>query len=243
MIDPLFVDVYPGDGKKDWAAFVAAGAPWHGAILKLSQGMDYQYADWAGQQRKAFLSSPRYADDLFDGFYHYLAIHQDGALQADRFVKLMTLIGGERHGTLWGMVDVERSGQRVQLTKQRVVDCTHGFAARYEQITGRRCTLYGGELLRGLEVGGLMGAGRSMVALYGSELHAEGESTQRFLSRTGTDLDHLLAWQYCGDGESRLRGYPNVAPGCGKVDISVLTLPGGLRRLRSTLWAESPSKP
>jgi hypothetical protein len=241
-LDPLFVDVYPGDGTKDWSAFIAAGPPWHGAIFKLTQGLDYEYSNWARLQRMAFTRSDRYARDLWDGFYHYLTLHQDGATQAERFWLYLERIGGERAGTLWGMVDVERGGQRIQNpSRQLVVDTTQGFAERYRKLSGRGATLYGGELLRSVAVGGRMGCDRSAVALYGAELHGKGESTSTFLKRTGTDLEHLMLWQYDGDGEGKLPGYPLEAPGCGKVDISVLTLPGGLEALRAQLWAEAPT--
>jgi hypothetical protein len=248
MTDPLFVDLYPLDGPKDWNAFIAAGPPWHGAVFKLSQGLRYEYSAWALDQRKPFLHHARYGRDLFDGFYHYLDIGADGAAQAQRFCQLMETIGGEHQGTLWGMVDVERGGQRVPLTPQRVRDCVTSFAEEYFRLTGRRATLYGGELLRAIRGTGspsldLMGCGRSWVALYGPQLHGKGESTSQFLARTGTDLQHLMAWQYdAGDDEVALEpaGYPNVAPGCGKIDISALVMPGGLNTLRARLWAERP---
>lgn len=240
-IDPLFVDCYPGDGTKDWNAFIAAGSPWHGSIFKLTQGLDYEYSSWARLQRMSFTRHARYSVDLFDGFYHYLTFHQEGDVQAERFWLYMERIGGERAGTLWAMVDVERGGQRIpNPSRQQVVDRTEAFAERYRVLSGRGATLYGGELLRSVEVGGRLGCDRSAVALYGAELHGAGETTVAFLRRTGTDLEHLLLWQYCGDGSAQLAGYPREAPGCGKVDISVLTLPGGLETIRRTLWAEAP---
>lgn len=241
MTDALFVDCYPGDGPKDWAAYIAAGPPWHGAIFKLTQGLDYDYSTWARRQRAPFVASPRYGRDLFDGFYHYLTLHQDGGLQAERFWQHMQLVGGELAGTLWAMVDVERGGQRVVSPSRAVVeDTTRAFAERYHALSGRLPTLYGGELLRSVGVTDLLGCGRSAVALYADHLGALGESTESFLKRTGTDLDHLLLWQYAGDGVAHLPGYPSSAPGCGRVDISVLTWPVGIDALRSGLWAERP---
>lgn len=242
MTDALFVDVYPGDGVKDWLAYTAAGPPWHGAIFKLSQGIDYSYATWALRQRAPFLASPRYGRDLWDGFYHYLTFHQPGAAQADFFWTHFEGIGGERTGTLWAMVDVERGGQRIpNPSRAQVEDVTRAFAARYEQRSGRKATLYGGELLRSVGVTDLLGCARSAVALYTDHLGARGETTEVFLARTGTSLDRLMLWQYAGDGAAHLPGYPHEAPGCGKVDISVLTLPGGLDALRAGLWAEQPA--
>jgi GH25 family lysozyme M1 (1,4-beta-N-acetylmuramidase) len=229
-VDPLFVDVYPGDGDKDWPAFIEAGPPWHGAIFKLTQGLDYVYLSWAARQRDAFISSPRYGFDLWDGYYHYLTLHQDGAAQAERFWLYMGKLGGELSGTLPAMVDVERGGQRIMSpSRAQVEDTTRAFAARYQQLSGREATLYGGELLRSVGVRDRLGCGRSAIALYGPRLPSA------VIQRTGTDLAHLMLWQYCGDGEGYLPGYPHEAPGCGRVDISAMVLPGGLDAMRSVL--------
>lgn len=233
--DPLFVDCYPLDGPKDWARFIVAGPPWHGAVFKLSQGLHLEYAHWAFAQRQTFIASERYGVDLWDGFYHYLDIGQPGGAQADWFCHLMGQIGGEKLGTLWGMVDVERAGQRVPLTKTRVEDCLSSFAERYEFRTGRKATLYGGELLRAIGARGLYGCGRSSIAMYAATLPSS------IVERTGTDYEHLAFWQYDGDGESYLPGYPKAAPGCGTIDISALVMRGGLDWLRQSLWAERPA--
>lgn len=244
MIDALFVDTYPGDPACDWDAFVAAGPPWHGAIFKLTQGLDFEYSAWAARQRSRIAYQDRYAVDLWDGYYHYLTLHQDGRVQADRFWLAMERIGGERSGTLWAMVDVERGGQRIANPSRALVeDRTGAFAARYEQLSGRKATLYGGELLRSVGADDRMGCGRSAVALYGPRLGGPHEGTVDFLRRTGTDLAHLALWQYRGTEPQTMGppGYPMTAPGCGACDISALVLPGGLATLRSTLWAEAPA--
>lgn len=240
---PLFVDVYPGDRRCDWQAFLAAGPPWHGAIFKLSQGLHLEYAAWALAQRQAFVRSERYGVDLWDGFYHYLDFSSDGTRQADWFCHLMDQVGGEKLGTLWAMVDVERGGQAItDPSRAQVEDCTRAFAARYLELSGRQATLYGGELLRSVGAQNRLGCGRSAIALYGAELHGRSEGTADLLRRTGTDLAHLTLWQYRGTEPQTVgpRGYPLEAPGCGAVDISALVLPGGLEALRSTLWAERP---
>lgn len=43
MTEALIVDLYEGDlgGKPDWAKLAAPGPPWHGAIVKVSEGLDY----------------------------------------------------------------------------------------------------------------------------------------------------------------------------------------------------------
>jgi hypothetical protein len=238
--EPLFVDVYAGDGRKDWRAFAAAGSPWSGAILKATQGT-YYAPGWYATERQAYLDAAgdRHGVDLFDGAYHYLDLAQDGAAQAEYFVRAVAAAGGELAGTLWGMVDVERGGQRRDLTKALVEDRVRSFAARYLELTGRTPTLYGGELLRAVGVTDRLGCGRSAVALYADQLHAPGGSTADLLRRTGTDLAHLLLWQYRGTDAQAVgpRGYPMVAPGCGVVDISALTWPGGIEALRRDLAA------
>lgn len=239
-IDPLFIDCYEGDGRKDWFAFVTAGPPWHGVILKATQGL-YCSPPWYALQRKKIVDTARgvgrYGVDFFDGAYHYLDLAQDGVAQCDFALKAIIAAGGEMEGTIPLMVDVERGGQKDSrnISRQQVEDCTEAFADRYRARTGRGATLYGGELLRAVAVRGRMGCDRSVVALYGAELHGKGESTASFLRRTGTDLGHLMMWQYCGDGTAELAGYPSFAPGCGKIDISVLTLPGGLPAIRALM--------
>ena len=237
MTDALFVDVYPGDGPKDWATYIAAGQPWHGAIFKATQGALYRYDAWLRAQREEFfaVAGERFGVDAFEGLYHYLDFAVDGAMQIDAFWRVCEATGGERAGTLWAMLDAERGGQHVELGKTRVEQVIGAAAERYEQLSGRKATLYGGELLRSIGAHGLYGCGRSAVALYAAGLHGPGESTAAFLARTGTDLEHLLLWQYAGDGVANLPGYPREAPGCGPVDISVLTWPGGLDGLRSSL--------
>lgn len=244
-VDPLFVDVYAGDGPKDWKAFCAAGPPWSGAIFKCSQGTYYRPKEFA-KERRAFLyaAGDRHGGTLFDGAYHYLDLSLDGGIQADYAMLAVDRAGGDKRGTLWLMVDVERGGQRIRRPGRALVeDRVHGFARRYEQITGRKATLYGGELLRDVGITSLLGCGRLAVALYGAELHGQHESTVAFLRRTGSDLSHLLLWQYtAAEGTATGPvGYPREAPGCGRVDISALVVPGWLDTLRSTLWAELPA--
>lgn len=238
MISPCMIDLYTGDRPVDWPTYIAAGYPWCGAILKLTQGLDYEYSGWAQRQRAELFASDRFGHDLFDGFYHYLTFDQDGAVQMDRFWLYLTRIGGERMGTLPAMLDAERGGQRVAPTKTAVEHVIGTAAARYHALSGKLATLYGGELLRALGVKlATTGCGRSAVALYGPELHGAGESTGQFLERTGTDLAHTMLWQYRSNDPQTAgpAGYPMEAPGCGPVDINAVILPGGLQAIRALL--------
>jgi hypothetical protein len=239
MTTPIcLIDVYPGDHRLDVAAFVAAGPPWAGVIAKVSQGTRYRYDGWLSDlmARYRVAAAERYGVDLFDGFYAYLDLAAAGAPQIDYALNAIAMTGGDGVGTLPLMIDVERGGQlhRDKISRAQVEDVVRAAAARYHALTGREATLYGGELLRSCGVTDRLGCGRSAVALYGPRLDA-GHGTADLLRRTGTDLDHLMMWQYRGTSPQALGpvGYPMSAPGIGDVDISAVTLPGGLDALRS----------
>jgi hypothetical protein len=78
---PLIVDVYPYDvdGKPDWPALVAAGQPWHGAIVKVSEGIggiiawQTNLCGWFQKQWPALRAAAgaRYGIDFFRGGYRY----------------------------------------------------------------------------------------------------------------------------------------------------------------------------
>jgi hypothetical protein len=237
MIAPCFLDLYPGDRHLDCDAFVAAGPPWSGIICKASQGTRYRYDGWLADLIRRFRAAAgeRYGVDLFDGFYAYLDLAEPGAPQIDYAISAMP--EPEGHGEIPLMLDVERGGQQhaATLSRAQVEDVTRAAAARYHELTGREATLYGGELLRSVGVTDRLGCARSAVALYGPRLDL-GHGTENFLARSGTDLEHLMVWQYAAaDGASTTPppGYPSEAPGIGRVDISALVLPGGLAALRA----------
>ena len=89
MSDPLIVDVYAGDvaGKPDWSKLVAAGPPWHGAIIKATEGLHYA-PPWFGWNWDAIRSASgsRFGVDFFRGCYHYLRFDLGGIEQARAFI-------------------------------------------------------------------------------------------------------------------------------------------------------------
>lgn len=235
MTDLLAIDLYTGDRPVDWSAFLAAGPPWFLAVFKLTEGTNYHYSPWAYKQRQPLVRHERYGRDLFDGFYHYLLFHQSGAAQADWAWSHVEAVGGELAGTVPLMIDVERGGQQISNpSRQQIQDVAGACFARYHDLSGRDATCYGGELLRATGARDF-GAGRYWVALYAAELHGRGETTAQFLARTGTDLAHLLGWQYASaeGAATGPTGYPREAPGVGRVDISALVLPGGLDAIKA----------
>ena len=227
-IDPLFVDAYELDGPKNWKALAAAGLPWAGAILKATQGTYYAPHWYAAQMDALQAACPeRNGSTWFFGAYHYLDLSLDGKAQADYFLDAIAE-GAHTPGMLWPMVDVERGGQRKPaLTKDHVEQVVGAFAMRVIAETGRQPTLYGGELLASLGITSPMGCGRLAIARYASTLPHD------VVTRIGWQSPYL--WQYCGDGEAYLPSYPREAPGCGKIDISVLTMAGGLDGLAAAL--------
>lgn len=232
MIQPLLIDLYPGDHRLDCDAFCAAGYPWAGLIAKCSQGTRYSYQPWFSDLMRRFRAAAgeRYGGELFSGAYTFLDLFTPGAPQVDYALK----IAGD--GQLPLMLDVERGGQLhpTAISAQQVVDVTGAAAARYTELTGREATLYIGELARSSGIRSRLGCGRSAVALYSARLGVGGESTAEFLARTGTDVEHLLLWQFCSADtvDPAPPGYPTSAPGIGRVDISAVTAPGGVEALR-----------
>lgn len=231
-LDPLIVDRYAPDGPVDVDALVNAGAPWHGLCLKLCQGTypDYSSAEWAAQLLARARRSARWNRDFFGRLYVYLNFSEPGIAQADYALDLIAKHAGlDGAGMLPLMVDVERGGQRpAMLTRQHVEDVTGEFGQHYFAATGRRCTLYTGELARALGITSHMECDRLAVAAYGAHLPPT--------HYTSIGWDWPDEWQYCGTepvpAQWVLAGYPVRAPGCsGLSDISVVTAKSGLSGL------------
>lgn len=221
VTDPLLVDVYAGDldGAPNWPALVAAGPPWHGAILKATEGLYYRPAWLAAQMRRlALAAGPRRGRDFFRGCYHYFRANQGGALQADFFVDAAIDAGWDAVD-LPLIVDVERANN-AGATAAQIVSGVSEFSARVQTRTGRAPILYGGELLAALGIHDRMGCSALWIARYTPTLPAE------VYERIGWDAASLGLWQYAGDGESYLAGYPAMSP-IGKVDVSAVVARGG----------------
>lgn len=219
MVDPLIVDAYEYDGPKDWAVLASAGRPWAGAILKATQGTTYRPLKWFGPNwdQVRVVAGSRYGQDWLRGAYHYLDTAKNGTAQADYFLGAISAAGGLQHGDVL-MVDVERADQPPNATADRVVTCTWDFVHRVKEVTDRDVILYGGEFLSALNITEHCGARWLAVARYTATLPAG------VYNGIGWDAKSLALWQYCGDGEARLPGYPNEAPGCGRIDISAAVL-------------------
>lgn len=242
-VDPLLVDTaYPPD-RSCWARLAAAGPPWHGAILKASHGTRRWTEGRLATHWPAIrgAAGKRYGVDFFRGAYHYLLVGHDGAAQADVYLSAIEAAGGWDVGDLWPIVDVEEGNGNNQLVAARqdgvslLCHNVEAFAARIRERTGRDAVLYFGGWLRELGLRERLGCAHAWIAAYTPTLPAAWWRSLGFVE--------LWGWQYAGAMPGRvdaaLAGYPRTTP-IGPADISALTLPGGIERLRATLWAERP---
>lgn len=246
MSDPLFVDVYPYDveGTPDWAALIAAGPPWHGAIVKVSEGIggitarQTTLGRWFRRQWPEIRAAAgaRYGVDFFRGGYHYLLVGVDAVAQADHYLQRIERAGGWDHGDLWPIVAVEEGSNNKARSRQQVIDTTRTFVEAVRARTGRDVVLRAGWWLASMDIGDTMGCSWFWCPSYIASLPAA-----RY-ERIGWKADELLAWQYVGDGKGALAGYPATSP-LGHSDISAVTIAGGganaLEWLRQHLRAEA----
>lgn len=178
-IDPLIVDTYAGDGHGQDAitALVKAGPPWHGLVMKATEGTYYPAnrpddREWFLDNwiRARVYAGARYGQNWFRGAYHYLRVDQDGTLQAEKFLALVEEAGGWGAGDLWPMVDVESAENPQHPGKQAIIDCVSAFTAKVKAELGRTCLLYGNVYLAENDVTDHMGCGVLEVARYASTL-------------------------------------------------------------------------
>ena len=241
MTAPLIADIYAGDiASPNWLALVMAGAPWHGAIIKATEGTGYLpnwfLVNWPVIRNVA---SARYGVDWFRGAYHFLKFNQDGAKQAEFYLRAIERAGGWDLGDFWPIVDVELGSEKNSnqlASAQQIIDCTTAFANKCRSETGRAVMLYGNGAMRDKEIKDRMGCDWLWCPRYTAEL------PRVIYERAGWTQEQLVLWQYCGDGAGFLKDYPTVTPGLGKEDISALVLSGGIDRLRSLLFAEDPTQ-
>ena len=234
-VQPLFADVYAGDlnGHARWDKLAACGVPWCGGIIKAGEGV-HGGGEWFNANWQAIRAEgrDRYGNDWWRGAYFYGRFTHSAVDQAELFHLVIERAGGWGIGDLWPIIDVE-SANNTGCTRTQVEDWVETYVAESKRLHGREVILYGGSLLYDLGITSRMGCKALWIARYAPTLPA------KTYERIGWDLDSLFGWQYCGDGESYLEGYP-VSSVMGRHDITALTWPGGLQRLRETQWAEMP---
>lgn len=227
MTSPLLVDIYAGDGDFNVQKLVDAGPPWHGVMAKVTQGNYYNGGSWFRRMwpRIREAGGVRYGVDWFRLGYHYFDVRIDPIAQAEHYLTTIELAGGWGEGDLWPCIDVERAGQRGDITAMTVIRQVKQWVTHVHKRTGMDVVLYGGSWLRDLGVKDRMGCKYAWVARYTPTLPS------RTYTSIGFDLPSLFAWQYAGlngDGSvsGSLPGRPLTTP-AGKADISVVTLEGG----------------
>jgi GH25 family lysozyme M1 (1,4-beta-N-acetylmuramidase) len=238
--DPIFVDEYAYDKASDWNALVSAGLPWAGALLKVTQGLTYSSGTWLKWNWPAVAAARRNASrtDFVRGAYHYLMFADDGAKQAEYFLSELEAAGGLQPGD-FTMMDVE-SADNGSPSAQQVIDCGSAFAEAIFKETRSAPVLYGESLMYDLGITNRMGCRWIIIPRYTATL------PQGVVTRVGWTESELLAWQFreANGGPTFLKApdgtpYPSTAPGCGDVDMSVLTYPGGLSALCAILYGQS----
>lgn len=249
MTSPLLVDVSVYQDRAippaAWAQLAAAGPPWHGVILKATEGRagaawEAPSLAWFGRHWPAVRhgGGERYGSSWFRGAYHFLRVREDGAAQADHYLATIERAGGWDVGDLWPIVDVESSRANAGATRAQVEDVTSSWVERVRQRTGRDVVLYAGYWLAELGITSRMGCSWLWYAAYTRTL------ARATYERIGWDAASLWAWQYAGADArgplAELAGYPHTTP-IGDADISALMLPGGIEATRARLWAERPA--
>ena len=235
MTAPLLVDCYEGDDIKPaaWTTLALVGKPWCGAILKASEGSTYKpqwFRDsWPAVKRG---SGPRYGIDWFRGAYHYLRFSSQPDAQAAAYLAQIDAGGGWSDGDLWPIVDVERTGND-GTSKAKVIDYVCRWSAFVLAETGRAPMLYGGSWLRELRIKDRMGCQLLWTPRYTAKLPATSYTA------LGFDLTSTWGWQYCGDGEAKLPGYPKATPIGAKLDISAVIINGGSSYEACVTWTRT----
>jgi GH25 family lysozyme M1 (1,4-beta-N-acetylmuramidase) len=240
MISPLIVDIYANDlgGKPDIGALVDAGAPWHGLILKATEGTGYTGGAWFQKYwaEARDRAGDRYCVDWFRGAYHYIRLNQPADAQIDLYLNTVDKAGGWGDGDFWPILDLEHANNP-DLPAAQIVEKVTEMAELVRARTGRDVTLYGGSLMYDKGITDHMGCQRLWIARYAATLPAI------VYQRVGWQLEDVLMWQYDGDGEGYLAGYPKTSP-MGKTDISAMLVAGGgeaaLEYLRTNLSVQTP---
>lgn len=239
LTSTLFIDYYPQDPQPDLSA-VSADGRYAGTIVKATEGLYYNGGSWFAQQWSSIHDQGGYGDTWLRGCYHFLKFNQDGATQADFYLKAVDAAGGWDKGDLWPIVDVElgAEGDAVKHIKrnsnqdasaQQIIDCTTAFAEHCASETGRKVMLYGNGAMRDKSINDRMGCDWLWCPRYTPTLPAN------IYERAGWTREQLVFWQYAGDGTGFLSGYPTATPDGKKVDHSCLLLDGGLPSLTSIL--------
>lgn len=232
-LSPLFFDSWGGGYTITQFQKIASDPLYYGLIVKATEGNYYRRTWFLRNWNEIKNAAPdRYGDTWFRGTYCYLKFNMSGKLQADYYLDWIEKAGGWDHGDIWPIVDCERGkpgSVNYAASRQQVVDITSEWVARAKERTGRPVMLYGNGIMRDLQIKSRMGCDWLWVPRYTATLPTE------IYTRAGWSRDRLWAWQFYGDGATKLARYPTSTPMGKEGDISVLVMDGGLERMRKEL--------
>lgn len=232
-LSPLFFDTYGGDYNMPEFKKIASDHNFYGIIVKATEGLHYSPSWFTKHWDEIKKAAPeRYGFSWFRGAYCYLKFNLSGKEQADYYLNFIEKAGGWDVGDIWPIADCERGhegGVNWLAKRQQVIDVTSAWSERVKQVLGRQVMLYGNGIMRDLQIQSRMGCEWLWIPRYTAELPAE------IYTRSGWTKDRLFAWQYSGDSESKLKGYPASGPLGKHGDLSVLIMEGGIQRLREEL--------
>jgi len=216
-LDRLILDRFSGDGPCPWLN-LAQDESFDGAILKASEGVGYAPSWFVEQWEAAHTAGVR-----FLGSYHFLRFDQTGASQAQTYLAQLRKVGFGSGNHFNPVVDFEQGGPthaNRSVGKSQALTALNSFMATVEQATGRPVILYGGSALRdwGITKADIPRFWKLWTARYSATLPATTYTSM------GMSVSDLFAWQYCGDSESYLPGYPKTVDGFGKCDISAMQM-------------------
>jgi GH25 family lysozyme M1 (1,4-beta-N-acetylmuramidase) len=242
MAEPIVIDTYAGDGHHDWTHLPGEIS---GCFLKASQGIGYRNEDWLARAtacaRGVRLARP---EGFLIGWYHYLDVHADGEHQARYFFdSVLPFLAWAHVDDFVPMVDVEYNPGDRNSTAPRgqFEDVTSAFASVCASTLGRLPILYTGAAAREKRIASRMGCGWLVTADYNATL------PESHYTDIGWDREHLLLWQFAGDGEGHWPGYRHSLPAFGKCDLSVAIAPEGPATMthlrRATMGAPEATGP
>lgn len=206
-----------------------------GAVLKASEGASWRYPTWFNANWPAVRAAAgnRYGVTFWRAAYHYVHFMDNPLAQVDNFMRAVQDAGGWGPGDMRAIVDVERA-DNPDCSAQQIVDCVSAIATHLQARTGRAPILYGGSLMYDKGITSRMGCEKLWIARYTASL------PEVVVTRIGWTEEDLLMWQFCGDGESYLPGYPKTSP-IGKCDISAVVMKDGLEWLKRDCAPPDPN--
>jgi GH25 family lysozyme M1 (1,4-beta-N-acetylmuramidase) len=229
----LLPDLYmsDADGHPDWAS-LSSDASFSGAIIKALEGISFpKGAPWFAHNWPALRAAggDRYGQTWFRGCFHYLIMHDDGAAQAEAYLRTVAAAGGWGAGDLPAIVDVERGREGSSnhgASKQQVIDVTSAWAHKVRAELGGVILLYGRGAMRDLGITDRMGCDYLWAPQYNHVLEPTDD--------LGWPAERVKLWQYT-DGSTNFTKYPAAAPGIGATDLSVFR--GSMDELRALVSA------